>query len=108
MTRSLEPGSRRLTLRLDARRERSAVTACSALGPGRRVRPGMHPTHWAVYVQPLGERGVLRLVNGETELSETLVCRPTLGRTIGHRAVQLLSGEKRPVHLGDLRLPAEP
>ena len=57
---------------------------------------------WRTRFEPLFERDQLRLIDSSTELSETLVCWPTPGHTVGHQSVLIRSDEARALYLGDL------
>lgn len=62
---------------------------------------------WRTRFAPLAERGQLRLINGRVELSETLVCWPTPGHTIGHQSVLIHAPGQEVLFLGDLAVLAK-
>jgi len=57
---------------------------------------------WRSRFQPLAERGQLRLLDGETELSAAVACWPTPGHTAGHQAVLARSQGRQALYVGDL------
>lgn len=61
---------------------------------------------WRTRFEPLAERGQLRLLEGEAELTPTLACWPTPGHTSGHQSVLVRSGEHQALFLGDLAIVA--
>jgi len=61
---------------------------------------------WMSQFQPLLDRGQLRIISGETELSDTLACWPTPGHTSGHQSVLIRSQGKQAMVLGDLAVTA--
>ena len=57
---------------------------------------------WRNRFQPLAERGQLRTIDGETQISEILTCWPTPGHSIGHQSVMIRSEGQHALALGDL------
>lgn len=57
---------------------------------------------WRTRFQPLAERQQLRLLDGETDINESLACWPTPGHTSGHQAVLVRSRGRQALHVGDL------
>ena len=62
---------------------------------------------WQTRFAPLAERGQLRLINGRTELSDTLSCWLTPGHTIGHQSVLIHAPGREVLFLGDLAVLAK-
>jgi len=62
---------------------------------------------WQTRFAPLAERGQLRLLNGRTELSDTLSCWLTPGHTIGHQSVLIHAPGQEVLFLGDLAVLAK-
>lgn len=62
------------------------------------------PEEWVRHFQPLADSGTLRLVDGDTRLSDTVSCRLTQGHTIGHQSVVITSGGQSVCYLGDLAI----
>ncbi len=57
---------------------------------------------WATRFHPLVQRDKLRLIAGRTELSESIVCWPTPGYSIGHQSVMVRGDEGAALFVGDL------
>ncbi|MDF3312129.1 MBL fold metallo-hydrolase [Rhodococcus sp. T2V] len=53
-------------------------------------------------VQPLVEAGLVDLVDGEHRLTPEIVLEPTLGHSIGHQSVRIVSGGKEALITGDI------
>lgn len=61
---------------------------------------------WMTMFQPLLDRDQLRIIKGETELSETIACWPTPGHTIGHQSVLIRAQGQQAMVVGDLAVMA--
>ena len=70
----------------------------AALEPDARSRPSYFPRDFYAAVE---DAGLLRLLDGETELAPGLTARPLGGHTRGHQVVEIAAGRERAVYLGD-------
>jgi len=66
----------------------------------RRTSPDL----WNLYFEPIDRDGKLRLIEGDSPLSETISCVLTQGHTIGHQSVVVLSDGESACYLGDLAI----
>jgi len=62
---------------------------------------------WRTRFQPLVDCGLLRTIDGPTEMSDILTCWPTPGHTIGHQAVLIHTHSQQALAIGDLVIFAE-
>ena len=60
------------------------------------------PEMWRTRFQPVERAGKLRLLDGDTALSDTVECLLTRGHTIGHQSVLVESGGKSALYVADL------
>ncbi|HUX08358.1 MAG TPA: MBL fold metallo-hydrolase [Acidobacteriota bacterium] len=70
----------------------------SALDPDLRTKPSYYPRE---FYKSIEKEGLLRLVDGETELAPGVRVLPRSGHTVSHQIVQFGSGDNRLVYLGD-------
>ncbi|HLF79310.1 MAG TPA: MBL fold metallo-hydrolase, partial [Dehalococcoidia bacterium] len=66
--------------------------------PNERTRA----TYLEENLAPLDQRGVLRLVDGETKITDEITLVPTPGHSAGHAAIVLESGGEKGVYIGDI------
>jgi glyoxylase-like metal-dependent hydrolase (beta-lactamase superfamily II) len=66
--------------------------------PDARTEGTYHPDNFT----PLMAEGRLRLLHGDTEVSQHVHCVVTPGHTRGHQSIQLTSGDWHGLYLGDL------
>ena len=62
---------------------------------------------WQMRFKPIADSGRLRMVDGDTEISDSIGCRLTTGHTVGHQSVVISAGSKKALYLGDLAVLAE-
>ena len=70
----------------------------AAIAPDERTRA----TYLVENVLPVEERGRLRLVDGETKVTDEVVILPAPGHSAGHAAVALASGGETALYIGDI------
>jgi len=70
----------------------------AAVAPNERTRA----TYLEENLLPLREHGRLRLIDGETRLTEEVTVVPTPGHSAGHASVVLASGRETAVYIGDI------
>jgi glyoxylase-like metal-dependent hydrolase (beta-lactamase superfamily II) len=57
---------------------------------------------WARYFIPLERAGLLRVIDGDTEIAQGVTCLATPGHTPGHQSVMICSERMCAIYLGDL------
>ncbi len=62
---------------------------------------------WRTRFQPLADHGLLRTIDGWTELSDALVCWPSPGHTAGHQSVLIRTTTPQVLAIGDLGILAK-
>lgn len=70
----------------------------AATHPNERTRA----TYLADNLTPVAESGRLRLVDGETNLTDEITLVPTPGHSEGHASVVITSGQETAIYVGDL------
>ena len=59
------------------------------------------PATWTTRFEPIEKNGHLRLIDGDTKLSNTVECLLTRGHTIAHQSVLVSSGGKSALYVAD-------
>ncbi len=62
------------------------------------------PEAWELYFEPIDRAAKLRLIDGDTNLTDTIACVLTPGHTIGHQSVVVTVDGESACYLGDLAL----
>lgn len=62
------------------------------------------PQAWTRYFEPIAAVGKLKVIDGDTRLTPSILCTLTRGHTIGHQSVIITSGGESACYLGDLAL----
>jgi glyoxylase-like metal-dependent hydrolase (beta-lactamase superfamily II) len=70
----------------------------AAIAPNERTRA----TYQAENLTPLSDKGLLRLPDGETKITDEVVVVPTPGHSAGHASVVIVSGGETAVYIGDI------
>ncbi len=57
---------------------------------------------WERYFGPLDRAGLLRVIEGDSEVTSGITCLATPGHTPGHQSVMISDGDARAIYVGDL------
>jgi glyoxylase-like metal-dependent hydrolase (beta-lactamase superfamily II) len=70
----------------------------AAVAPNERTRA----TYLKDNLQPVAEKGRLRLLDGETKVTDEVVVIPTPGHSAGHASIGIASGGEKALYIGDI------
>ncbi len=70
----------------------------AAMRPNERTRA----TYLAENLAPVAESGRLRLLDGETKITDEITVIPTFGHSEGHASVVITSGGEMAIYIGDM------
>jgi glyoxylase-like metal-dependent hydrolase (beta-lactamase superfamily II) len=70
----------------------------AAVAPNERTRA----TYLKDNLQPVADSGRLRLLDGETKLTNEISAIPTPGHSAGHASIAIASGGEKALYLGDI------
>jgi glyoxylase-like metal-dependent hydrolase (beta-lactamase superfamily II) len=70
----------------------------AAVAPNERTRA----TYLKDNLQPVAEKGRLRLLDGETKVTDEVIVIPTPGHSAGHASIAIASGGEKALYIGDI------
>lgn len=70
----------------------------AAIAPNERTRA----TYLADNLKPLADKDRLRLLDGETKITDEVIVVPTPGHSAGHASIAISSGGEKAVYIGDI------
>jgi glyoxylase-like metal-dependent hydrolase (beta-lactamase superfamily II) len=70
----------------------------AAIAPNERTRA----TYLADNLQPVADKGRLRLLDGETKITDEVIVIPTPGHSAGHASIAIASGGEKALYIGDI------
>jgi glyoxylase-like metal-dependent hydrolase (beta-lactamase superfamily II) len=70
----------------------------AAVAPNERTRA----TYLADNLQPVADKGRLRLLDGETKITDEVIVIPTPGHSAGHASIAIASGGEKALYIGDI------
>lgn len=70
----------------------------AAVAPNERTRA----TYLKDNLQPVADSGHLRLLDGETKITDEIIAIPTPGHSAGHASIGISSGGEKALYIGDI------
>lgn len=70
----------------------------AAIAPNERTRA----TYLTDNLLPVADKGRLRLLDGETKITDEVIVVPTPGHSAGHASIAIASGGEKALYLGDI------
>ncbi|MGE3983739.1 MAG: MBL fold metallo-hydrolase, partial [Dehalococcoidia bacterium] len=70
----------------------------AAIAPNERTRA----TYLKENLQPIADSGHLRLLDGETKITDEVIAIPTPGHSAGHASIAIASGGEKAIYIGDI------